>query len=111
MKNKDITLARLQCLRKESGFSVERISKFCGLSPQEYLKFENGETECLTIDVIVKLSLVFDVSCDYLLGFAETKGKSILSSVEDTQDRELFRKILLLSDKEKEELRKMIEEN
>lgn len=47
MKNKDIMLSRFQCLRKESGFSVDRLSKFCGLYPQDYSKLENGKTKTL----------------------------------------------------------------
>lgn len=109
MKNIDILVERLKILRKENGFSVDRVSKFCCLSSQEYLKLENGETQYLTIDVIAKLSLIFDLSCDYLIGLTNTKDKSNFSFIENSQDRDLYRKILLLSDKEKEVIRRMTE--
>lgn len=63
----------------------------------------------LTIDAIARLSLILDVSSDYLLGFTNNKSKSILLYTKGISDRDLFKKIQLLSNDEIEEIKKMIE--
>ncbi len=110
MNNIDIMIKRIGLMRKENGFSIDRVSNFCGLSEEEYIKLENGKIDNLTIEIIVKLSVVFDVSCDYLLGLTDTKEKSIFFPSENSQDRDMYRKIKLLTDEEKESLIEIIEQ-
>lgn len=58
---------RLAALRKGSGISQARLADIIGVSQQTIAKWEKQKTEP-DIDTIIKLSDLFSVSTDYLLG-------------------------------------------
>ncbi|MCR4939411.1 MAG: DUF4065 domain-containing protein [Treponemataceae bacterium] len=50
----------IKILREKNSFSQEELAQRLGVSRQSYIKYENGTTE-LPLDIVRKLSLVFDV--------------------------------------------------
>ena len=52
------------------GYSQGKLADYLGVTQQAISKYENGDREP-DIDTIIKLSQLFDVSSDYLLGGEE----------------------------------------
>ncbi len=71
---------RLVALRKEKGMSQEDLAEYLGLSRQALSKYELGLSEP-DISTLMKLSSLFEVSTDYLLGKSDgrkEKGETII---------------------------------
>lgn len=62
----------LKELRKEKGFTQKEISDIIGMKQQEYSRYERGQTK-LNIDLVKKLSLIYNISADYILELTEVK--------------------------------------
>lgn len=63
---------RIKNLRKEFGFSEERMAAHLGLFEEEYIAFENGEQNYETdYAILVVIAHTFGVSVEYLLGQEE----------------------------------------
>ena len=58
---------RLRQLRKSKHMTLRVMADFCELSKSTLWRYENGEAEPSTSD-IVRLADFFEVSTDYLLG-------------------------------------------
>jgi len=67
--------ARIQRLRKEKGLTQNQIAEQVGVSAQAVSKWENDQATP-DIDILVKLSEIYDVSLDELLG-KEVKTKLV----------------------------------
>lgn len=67
--------ARIQRLRKEKGLTQNQIADQVGVSAQAVSKWENDQATP-DIDILVKLSEIYDVSLDELLG-KEVKTKLV----------------------------------
>lgn len=63
---------RIKKLRTSLGYTQKELSELLSISHQAYSKYENGITEP-SIETISKLSEIFKVSIDYLLGNEENK--------------------------------------
>ena len=61
---------RLKKLRKESGYTQVQISENLNISQQSYLRYETGQGEP-SLETLVKLAKLLDVSTDYLLGLSD----------------------------------------
>ena len=58
---------RLQEQRKLYGYTQRQMSEFLGIAQPSYIRYENGTSEP-TLENLVKIADIFDVSTDYLLG-------------------------------------------
>ena len=58
---------RLYSLRKEFELTQREISEMLGISQPSYIRYENGSAQP-TLQNLVKIADIFDVSVDYLLG-------------------------------------------
>jgi len=56
---------RLRELRQEKGMTQQQIAALLNLKQQSYLRYENGTGEPL-----IRLTQIFGVSSDYLLGIS-----------------------------------------
>ncbi len=69
MMKEEVGKRLLEC-RKASKLTQEQVATFLGVAQPVYQRFEKGLFEC-NYDQLVKLSELFDVSIDYLLGKAD----------------------------------------
>ncbi len=67
---KRIFADRLKELRKEQNLSFVELSKVTGLSRSELCRWENGQAD-ITSDNLIILAKYFKVSADYLLGLED----------------------------------------
>lgn len=58
---------RIKDLREDYDYSQEYLAKYLNCTQSAYSKVERGE-RILSADVIIKLSNLYNVSTDYLLG-------------------------------------------
>ena len=61
---------RIKQLREEKGYNQEYVAEYLGVKQQTYSRYENNVTEP-DINTIRKLTVLFNVSSDYLLGLSE----------------------------------------
>lgn len=61
---------RLKEKRKNKGYTQEKISQLLDIGQSAYAKWENGRTEP-TLENVVKLANILDVTTDYLLGMVK----------------------------------------
>ncbi|HEM3194473.1 TPA: helix-turn-helix transcriptional regulator [Streptococcus suis] len=61
---------RLKNLREDSDRTQQDIADFLAYTRSAYAKIERGE-HMLTAEVLTKLSELYDVSTDYLLGLSD----------------------------------------
>lgn len=61
---------RVRDLREDNDFSQEYIADYLSCSQSAYSKIENGKRQ-LSIDYLIKLSTLYRVSTDYLLGLTD----------------------------------------
>lgn len=66
---------RITELRKARNLSQESLAKFVGCNQTAISKYEKGQRK-IPPEVIAKLCQAFNVTSDYLLGFADTNIKS-----------------------------------
>ena len=70
----DITAYRLRALREAKGLSQQKVAKYLGITRTAYNKYENGFSK--PIRRLEKLSILFGVTIDYILGKDETTFES-----------------------------------
>ncbi len=59
-------------IRKERGFSQEKIAEVLRTTQQQYSRYEKGENE-LPVRHVITLCNFYDISADWLLGLKEKK--------------------------------------
>ena len=74
-------LVNLKDLRKEYGYSQKQVAEKLNISQQTYSDYENGKTEPAT-DTLIKISKLYNVSLDYLLGVVDELGSPIITPEE-----------------------------
>jgi len=95
---------RLKEIRHVKQISVAVLAEHLGLSPDHVLDYENGTAEP-TIDVLIRLSKLFGVSVDYLVGLSNStkpvfeissEEKHIITSYREMKpgDKKVFSDIL-----------------
>lgn len=77
MWNQKIFIENLKWLRQMNHLTQEQLALKVGVSRESITKWENGKIEP-TIESIVKLAKVFEVSVDELLGIKSSKELSLL---------------------------------
>ena len=65
---------RIRDLRNECNMTQKQLSGKLGMSQTGYSKYETGENDIPT-EILIKLSDIYDVSTDYLLGLTDTKTR------------------------------------
>lgn len=61
---------RLKAIRKECGLTQKEVYERLNISPNGYASYEQGRTEP-SVETLVQLCKIFDVSADYLLGLSD----------------------------------------
>lgn len=93
------TLELLRDLREDHDMSQRQVAEVLGISQQQYSQYENGGNE-LPLRHFAKLTELFDVSADYLLGRTQRPASGSVQNVLVTRDcscTELVDKVLALS--------------
>lgn len=65
-------MSRMKKLRKEKGLTQEELGKLLNVQDSAVAKYENGKI-AITASTLVKLSEIFNVSVDYLLGLSNCR--------------------------------------
>ena len=79
---------RLRELRRKKGYSQERLARKIDADLQRVSKYERGVI-WPTLEILVKIASVFEVSIDYLirdsenLGISKIKNKDLLKQIEE----------------------------
>lgn len=99
---------KIKILRNEFNISQEELAQKLNLSKGIISLYENGERKP-SLDVLIKLSEIFDCSIDYLLGKSDKRNNDDidLSKVNIAQDTGID--VNGLSDEELEEIKKQVE--
>ncbi len=66
----EIFAKRLKELRREKSLSQVKVAKMLGITQQSYARYE-ADTSEPSFTMLVVISELFEVSCDYLLGKTE----------------------------------------
>ncbi len=61
---------RIRALREDNDLTQVKLAKILGMSQTGYSKYETGENDIPT-SILIKLSLLYDTSIDYLLGMTD----------------------------------------
>lgn len=64
---------RLKDLREDSDFTQKKIADLLHIRQNTYCQYENGQRQ-VPIDVLIKLSRIYDVSVDYLLDITDVSA-------------------------------------
>lgn len=62
---------RIKDLREDHDMTQDELANKLGISKRTLLRYESGESEP-SISVLISLSLLFDVSIDYIVGSKDT---------------------------------------
>ncbi len=112
MDDKNILKIRLKTLRSELKLTQEDIAKKVGLTKSAYGYYEQGKT-IPDAQMIAKLSEIFNVTSDYLLGISNAKSNNIINKKDDTKTDErilnIINKIKNMDEKSKEKAIKMLD--
>ena len=65
---------RIRDLREDADLSQTKLAQKLGMSQTGYSKYETGENDIPTA-ILIKLSALYDVSIDYMLGISDKKRK------------------------------------
>lgn len=60
----------IRALREDRDFTQQQVADFLHCSQQVYSNYELGQRDVPT-DILIRLSMFYDVSVDYLLGLSE----------------------------------------
>lgn len=58
---------RLRELRREKGYTQEKVASLLGVDRRTYSAYENG-VNCLNAQTLIMLSKIYGASIDYMLG-------------------------------------------
>ncbi|CYT93004.1 helix-turn-helix transcriptional regulator [Streptococcus suis] len=61
---------RVKDLREDKDYSQDYLAKYLSCSQSAYSRLENGKRQ-LSIEYLIKLSTLYHVSTDYLLGLTD----------------------------------------
>lgn len=64
---------RIKALVDRSGMSYQELEKLTGIKKSSLQRYASGATTKIPLDVIEKLSVAFNVSQEYLMGWDEKK--------------------------------------
>ena len=68
---------RLRELREANGFATRQdLAKELGIDKSTYGRIESGETKTINSDILIKLSELYNVTSDYILGISDVPEKT-----------------------------------
>lgn len=70
---------RIRDLREDNDMPQREVAQLLNMSQTGYSKYETGENDVPTA-VLIKLSMFYDVSVDYLLGLTDEKNRYAVSA-------------------------------
>lgn len=92
----------LKEIRKARGLSQRDVADKLGCSPNVYSRYERGERQP-SIDILIDLSRIFEVTVDYLVGNREIESTSLskyelelIKEARSADERARFDALLLL---------------
>ena len=92
----------LKEIRKARGLSQRDVADKLGCSPNVYSRYERGERQP-SIDILIDLSHIFEVTVDYLVGNREIESTSLskyelelIKEARSADERARFDALLLL---------------
>ena len=92
----------LKEIRKARGLSQRDVADKLGCSPNVYSRYERGERQP-SIDILIDLSRIFEVTVDYLVGNREIESASLskyelelIQEARSSAERARFDALLLL---------------
>lgn len=62
-------------LRTSAGLTQKELSRRIGIAPSQLSRIENGQTEHISSDILIKLSEELNVSTDYILGLTKIRSR------------------------------------
>ena len=65
---------RIRGLSEDKGWTITLDAEKLGMTQTGYSKYERGERE-IPIDVLIKLSYLYNTSVDYLLGLTKSRER------------------------------------
>lgn len=74
-------LSLLKELRKDNNLSQKQLAEKLCISQQTYSDYENGKTEP-TIETLISISKLFNVTIEYLLGIEDEYGNAVFTNEE-----------------------------
>ena len=86
---------RIKALIEKSGKSYQELEKITGIKKSSLQRYASGVTTKIPLDVIEKLSVAFNVSQEYLMGWEEKENSPSEVGLTEGERRmlELFRMI------------------
>ena len=69
---REILSKRLKQCRKEKGYTQGQVAIYCDITEKTYQNYERMTREP-KLEILIRLSKVFNVSTDYLLGLTDSK--------------------------------------
>jgi len=86
---------RIKALIEESGKSYQELEKITGIKKSSLQRYASGVTTKIPLDVIERLSIAFNVSQEYLMGWDEKENSPSELQLTEGEEMmlELFRKI------------------
>ena len=86
---------RIKALVEKSGLTYQEIEKLTGIKKSSLQRYASGVTTKIPLDVIEKLSVAFNVSQEYLMGWDEKKDSPSEPSLTEGEELmlKLFRQI------------------
>lgn len=94
---------RIKLKRKEKGYTQEELAEKLGLQKSAIAKYESGRVENIKRSVILNMSILFDCSPSYLLGWEDEETKKVPELLED--EKEMLNIYNQLDEGDKGELR------
>ena len=90
-----LRLERIKQLIEESGMSYQELEKVTGIKKSSLQRYATGVTTKIPLDVIEKLSVTFNVSQEYLMGWDKKEASPDKLALTEGEKLmlELFRKI------------------
>ena len=91
---------RIKSLIEQSGRSYQELEKLTGIKKSSLQRYASGVTTKIPLDVIEKLSIAFNVSQEYLMGWDEKKDSP--SEQQLTEGEQLMLKLFRQIPEEKQ---------
>ena len=63
---------RLKQLRREKGYTQEKVAAFLGVDRRTYSSYETG-INSINAQTLIKLSRIYSASIDYMLGLSDKR--------------------------------------
>ena len=94
---------RIKSLIEQSKMSYQELEKVTGIKKSSLQRYASGVTTKIPLDVIEKLSVAFDVSQEYLMGW-DKKEKKTLIEPKLTEGEKALLELFRLVPKDSQEL-------